>query len=227
MTGTTSCSARTGTHPTSSCSPTPQPRSRTSSGSLARRACPSPRAVRHRPGRSVRAARRRHPHRVSRDGLDPRDRRRQSARDRAAGRDAPPARRGDGGARPRLPGLSGRGQREPRRQRRHQRRRHARGEVRGDAAPGSRARGGARYRRDHPHRRQVREVDLRLRPDPADRRLRGHARGGHRGHPSAVSATSRTRRLCSRPSAPSRTSPLRSRRSCRAASRRSSSSTST
>ena len=101
-------------------------------------------------------------------------------------------------ARARLPGLPRRGQRQPRRQRRHQRGRYARGQVRRDAAPGPRARGGPRDRRGHPHRRQVRQVDLRLRPDTADRRLRGHARGGDRGDPpTAIHGTS-TRLPCLR-----------------------------
>ena len=63
------------------------------------------------------------------------------------------------GARARLPRLPGRVQRQPRRQRRHQRRRHARGEVRRHPPPGARPRGGARDRRGHPHRRQVRQGD--------------------------------------------------------------------
>ena len=37
----------------------------------------------------------------------------------------------------------------------------------------------------HPHRRQVREGHLRLRPHPAHHRLGGHAGPGHRGHAAA------------------------------------------
>ena len=75
---------------------------------------------------------------------DPRDRHREPRRRRAAGRHPRPARRGHRAARPRLPGVPGRVQRQPRRQRRHQRRRHARGEVRRDPPPGARPRGRAR-----------------------------------------------------------------------------------
>ena len=49
-------------------------------------------------------------------------------------------------------------------------------------------RGRARHRRGHPHRRQDREDLDRLRPHPADHRLRGHARARHRGHRQAAPA---------------------------------------
>ena len=47
-------------------------------------------------------------------------------------------------------------------------------------------------RRGHPHRRQVREGDDRLRPHAADHRLRGHARARHRGDAASSTRGPRT-----------------------------------
>ncbi len=69
-----------------------------------------------------------------------------------------------------------------RRQRRDQRRRHAGREVRRHPPQRARPAGRPAHRRDHPHRRQDVEDLHRIRPHPADHRLRGHARLGDRGH---------------------------------------------
>ena len=88
----------------------------------------------------------------------------------------------------RLPGVPRRAVGQPGRQRGHQRRRDAGGQVRRDPPPRAGHRGGARHRRGDHRRGQVREVDQRLRPDPAGHRIGGHPGPGHPGHPPAAPA---------------------------------------
>ena len=74
--------------------------------------------------------------------------------------------------------------------------------------------------RGDPQRRQVREGVDRLRPHPADHRLGGHARPGHRGDAQALPAAAPTRPRCSRRSPRSTRSPRRCPESCAAGSGR-------
>ena len=121
------------------------------------------------------------------DGVDPRDRPREPRRRRPTRGDPAPAGRGAAAARSGLSGVSRRELGVARRERRHERRGDARGEVRGDPPPGARPHRRARHRRGAAHRREVREGDDGLRPDTADRRVRGHAGARDRGRPPAVS----------------------------------------
>ncbi len=82
----------------------------------------------------------------------------------------------------------------------HQRRRDAGHQVRGDPTPGPRPRGRPGHRGGDPDGGEVREVVDGLRPDTADRRLRGDARPRHRGHGEAPSPRRRTRRRSWSPS---------------------------
>ena len=128
---------------------------------------------------------------------------------------------------PDLPGVAGRAERLARRERRHQRGRHARRPLRRDASSRARARGRAGRRHGPAHRRQVRQVLERLRPDPAAHRLRGHPGHHDRGDGEARSPGSPSRRPCWPPSPRCPRWPTPCRTSCRAASTRPSSSTST
>ena len=113
-----------------------------------------------------------------------------SQRDRPGGRDADGARARGRRARALLPGRSRRG-RDARRHGRDERGRDDDDPLREDARQHPRARGRARRRDDHPDGQPGAEDLGRLRPDEPARRLRGDARGDHRGarpalrHPGA------------------------------------------
>ena len=83
--------------------------------------------------------------------------------------------------RPRRPRL-----RHARRDGRDERRRAGRLRLRDDARAGARARGRARRRSGRAHGRPAPQGQLRLRPDGAARRQRGHPRGDHRGRGRAA-----------------------------------------
>ncbi len=125
---------------------------------------------------------------VRADGVDRRDRHGQPHRDCPARRHARATGRGHREGGPRVPGASGRAVRQPRRQREHQRRRHERDPVRRDQATRARAGSGAGDRRDPAYRREGLQGQQRVRPDPADRRIRRHVGAGHRGGAAARAA---------------------------------------
>ena len=102
----------------------------------------------HRPVRRMPPESRRDRALVRQDEPDPRGGRAEPCRRRATGGDAPAAGRGALRSRARLPGPSGRAERDDRGQRRDQRRRHAGGAPRRDPPARARPRGRARHRGD-------------------------------------------------------------------------------
>ena len=98
-----------------------------------------------------------------------------------------------------------------RRQRRHQRRRHVLRQVRRHRRVRARPGGRARRRRGAARRPPDRQGRRRLRPDPAVRRLGGHARRDHRGDAGAA-ARRRSRRSPWRRSSPTAAAGDRGRR---------------